>query len=558
MINGTDSTRWIEHALRRLLPDVFFHPIWTRFVGTSETLSCEQIQTLLNSSDQLLSAGKQEDACEVLFTCAYLQLHAGDDEAAAHSIQHVLDIAERHGLSHVAACGSWGSAAVSARRGRYPQAADHLAHLQFILGQQHDWVLSDVIDVIRQTMLSQPDVTAIDQLLSSDAALSSAFEEMLNWGIPAAARKVSGSDLPDVHGKHDDSATLSSRSASYSWNLFWQTIKRIARGELRLKWVETNGSTSLAHLEESPALILNSPSTITELIPAPVHVSMNPPATSTRDLELVTIQPPAPDQSVPAAELPAPPSITAHLLGTFSLSVNDATVHSWPTDRGRAVLKYMLAHHDQPIPRDVLMDTFWPQAGPGAARNCLNAALHGLRQVLKTVTDRPVVQFEEGAYCINPEFQLWTDVDEFDHHIQAGRRHEAKDQLAHTIAEYEAAIDHYKGDFLAGDLYEEWPVLIRERLRVTYLDTLDRLSRIYFSRQQYAACEATCQQILARDNCREDAHCLLMRCYSRQEQENLALRQYQTCVEALRSELDVAPASATMQLYERIRRREPV
>ena len=67
-----------------------------------------------------------------------------------------------------------------------------------------------------------------------------------------------------------------------------------------------------------------------------------------------------------------------------------------------------------------------------------------------------------------------------------------------------------------------------------------------------------CPDLDTRDNCREDAHCLLMRCYSRQGQHHLALRQYQACVEALRAELEVDPAPATTQLYERIRRRESV
>ena len=325
-----------------------------------------------------------------------------------------------------------------------------------------------------------------------------------------------------------------------------------------MKWVETNASASLAHPAEPNAAILDLSTTITTSVPAPGPAPFNQPVTSAQDQEPAAISPRALDQPESAAEPPAPPSITAHLLGTFSFSVNDTTVQSWPTGKGRSVFKYLLAHHGQPISRDILMDAFWPQAGPEAARNSLNVALHGLRQALKTVTDMPIIIFEEGAYCINPEFNIWIDVDEFERHVQAGRHLEAKEQLARAITEYEAAVDLYQGDFLSGDPYEEWPVLPRERLRVTYLDTLDRLSRIYFSRQQYAACEAICQQILARDNCREDAHCLLMRCYSQQEQHHLALRQYQTCVDALRSELGVAPAPATAQLLERIRRHEPV
>jgi DNA-binding SARP family transcriptional activator len=105
---------------------------------------------------------------------------------------------------------------------------------------------------------------------------------------------------------------------------------------------------------------------------------------------------------------------------------------------------------------------------------------------------------------------------------------------------------------------EEWAVLERERLRMSCLETMDHLSLIYFSQDQYAACASLCQRILSYDMCREDAHCRLMRCYSRQGQSHMALRQYQACVEALSAELNVAPSPATIQLYEQIRRRESV
>jgi DNA-binding SARP family transcriptional activator len=101
-------------------------------------------------------------------------------------------------------------------------------------------------------------------------------------------------------------------------------------------------------------------------------------------------------------------------------------------------------------------------------------------------------------------------------------------------------------------------VLTRERLRLAYLDTLDRISHLYFSHAQYAACAELCQRIIERDLCREDAHRRLMRCYSRQGQPHLALRQYRACADALEAELGVEPAPATTALHERIRRHEPV
>jgi DNA-binding SARP family transcriptional activator len=250
--------------------------------------------------------------------------------------------------------------------------------------------------------------------------------------------------------------------------------------------------------------------------------------------------------------------LSVHLLGPLRVTLVDRPVESWPSGRGRAIFKYLLAHRGQPTPRDVLMDLFWPDAAPEAARNNLNVAVHGLRQALKAASDMPIVLFQDGAYRLNPELTIWVDVEAFEHHVAAGRRLEAAGQLAAATAEYEVATGLYQGDFLADDPYEEWSVLARERLRVAHLDTLDRLAQLYFSQGQCAACAALCQRTLAYDNCREDAHCRLMRCYSRQGQQHLALRQYQACVEALRAELDVEPAPTTVDLYERIRRRERV
>ena len=176
----------LDRAFLRLSPDVFFHPVWTHFVETGTPFSSEQIQSLLDAGDELLSAGNLVEACQILFICAFQQLRAGDYAAAFATIQHVLVLAEEHGLPQVAWWATWGAAAVCVRQGGFPQAAEHLEHLQSMLGQQHEWVLSDVIDVLRQALLSQTqaEVTA-GQPLSSDAVLSSAFEQTAALGHTA-------------------------------------------------------------------------------------------------------------------------------------------------------------------------------------------------------------------------------------------------------------------------------------------------------------------------------------------------------------------------------------
>ena len=123
-------------------------------------------------------------------------------------------------------------------------------------------------------------------------------------------------------------------------------------------------------------------------------------------------------------------------------------------------------------------------------------------------------------------------------------------------AAFEAATWLYQGEFLADDPYEQWAMVVREHLRLCYLDALDRLGALRLDSADYAGCVAACLKLLACDSCREDAHCRLMRCYSRQGQVQLALRQYHSCAVALRTELEVDPAPATIELFNHIRRRE--
>ena len=267
-------------------------------------------------------------------------------------------------------------------------------------------------------------------------------------------------------------------------------------------------------------------------------------------------EPSRPPSAEPASEKPL--SLSVHLLGRFRVTLNDTPVDSWPSARGRALFKYLLTHRDPWPSREVIMDVFWPGAAPGAARNNLHVAVHGLRSAFRTTVDTPVVVLERGSYRLHPDLQLWVDVDEFDRHMRGGHQLGGAGELAAAMAEYELAVSLYQGDFLSEDPYEEWAVLTRERLRLAYLDTVDRLSHLYFSQGRYAPCVALCQRILERDPCREDAHRRLMRCYSRQGQQHLALRQYRSCAEALRAELSIEPAVETDALRDQIQRREMV
>ncbi|MBI1879612.1 MAG: hypothetical protein HYR94_15565, partial [Chloroflexi bacterium] len=244
---------------------------------------------------------------------------------------------------------------------------------------------------------------------------------------------------------------------------------------------------------------------------------------------------------------PGSAALVIYCLGPFRVYLNGQPVTGWNSLKSQTILKYLVTHHGGSTCKDVLMEVFWPEADPEAARRNLHQAIYCLRQTLKRGrADLQPIQFENDCYSLNPALTVWLDSAEFERHAQAGRRLEAAGQLAAAMAEYSRAEALYQGDFLEEDLYEDWTSWPREHLRSIYLDLADRLSEYHLRQGELETAIALCQKMLGRDNCYEQAHRRLMECYHRQGQRHLAVRQYQLCVQMLKTELDM-PLSAETQ-----------
>ena len=256
---------------------------------------------------------------------------------------------------------------------------------------------------------------------------------------------------------------------------------------------------------------------------------------------------------------PGPPSMQIYLLSPFRVFVNDQSVDEWPNCKGRAIFKYMAIRRGQPVPKEVLMAVFWPEAGPDAARNNLNVAMHGLRKSLARIEpDFAFVVFRQGSYSFNPELRLWVDAEAFERDIESAQ---AADQTACTedmVASLRSALATYHSALLVDDRYEDWLTPKRRQLQDRYLWALNRLAAHHFDQPDFEACVAMTNKMLEVDACDEEAHRLLMRCYSRMGHAQLALRQYHFCVDALARELKLIPSPHTVALFQQIRRRECV
>jgi DNA-binding SARP family transcriptional activator len=250
------------------------------------------------------------------------------------------------------------------------------------------------------------------------------------------------------------------------------------------------------------------------------------------------------------------PSLTVYCFGSFQVYEDDHVIDEWASRKGKAIFKYLLMHRDRPVAKEQLMDLFWPNSRPDAARNNLNVAIYGLRQALRNgYPDFSHIIFQDDCYILNPEMRLWVDVDAFESHLHQGNIYWQQNQQEQAVYEYQAAASLYQGEFLAEDRYEEWVFPRRQQLQEAYLEMLALLSRHYLDNEDFTACIDCSQKILNIESCQEAAHRHLMQAYYRLGQAYLAIRQYHECVTALQTELDVPPEDRTTKLYESIRQR---
>ena len=243
--------------------------------------------------------------------------------------------------------------------------------------------------------------------------------------------------------------------------------------------------------------------------------------------------------------------------GTFRVIQNGRAVDEWPSSKGKLILQYLAAHRQTPVHKDVLMTLHWPEADPDSARNNLNVAIHGLRKSLRNGSnDFSHILFENDSYLLNPEMDIWLDLEQFMAHFHAAQNALKRDQPQQALPELLAAELLYEGELFAEDRYGEWLIPYRQELQSNYLHILEELCQYYQSREDYVALDSFSRKLLEIEPCHEETHRRLMRSFSRRNHHHLALRQYQLCCATLEKELDVAPSAETCTLYEQIRNRE--
>jgi DNA-binding SARP family transcriptional activator len=183
-------------------------------------------------------------------------------------------------------------------------------------------------------------------------------------------------------------------------------------------------------------------------------------------------------------------TLEVRCLGTFGVHDGARRLGPWSSHRAKALLKHLVLHRHRPVPKDVLMEAFWPEACPAAARNSLHGAVHALRRFLREMHgDVEHVVYEDGCYALAPELDVWDDVSEFEALVRRARRCRMAGDREAALLLLEAADELYLGPLFDDDPYDEWMQARRRELEGLHLEVLHLLAELHDGARRAALLE---------------------------------------------------------------------
>jgi TolB-like protein/two-component SAPR family response regulator len=228
-----------------------------------------------------------------------------------------------------------------------------------------------------------------------------------------------------------------------------------------------------------------------------------------------------------------------NVLGRFELKSDGKPVGPI-ANKAQAMLAFLAVENDRANTRERVATLLWGGRSDDRAR-------HNVRQALSAIGRNcgPLVAADGDILGIDLT-NCVVDVVEF--------------ERTATSADPEVLADClnlYRGDLLDGyqlrePEFEEWLRDARERLRATACQAMDRLAHALMAADRTDEAIETLGHRLLMDPACEPAHRHLMELFAISGRRSDALRQYQSCVDALERELGATPSAETKTAYETI------
>jgi len=237
-------------------------------------------------------------------------------------------------------------------------------------------------------------------------------------------------------------------------------------------------------------------------------------------------------------------AVEIRLFGQASVTVSGAPLKVQKRATTFALLAYLILRHGAHVARSSVAFALFPDESEEHALAELRRYLYLTGKTLPSRDDEPWIIIDGETVSWNQRAPCRIDVIEFE-------------QCVANESTLARAVDLYTGDLLE-EIYDDWVVSERERLRALCLDALAKLVRSHREQREYGRALSYAERLLSLDPWREDIVRTVMSLHYDAGDAAGAMAEFTRFAQRLRDELSVAPMPETLAVRDAILRSEPL
>jgi len=269
------------------------------------------------------------------------------------------------------------------------------------------------------------------------------------------------------------------------------------------------------------------------------------------------------DRSIPppnkeTAEAAPITDLTIKVLGPVEIYRDPAkpfASDAWTTRRARDIFCYIATSKYRRVPKDVLIEAFWPDQDIETVEKNFHPTISHIRKALNSrqAFKQNFIVFRDGAYQLNPELSYSIDSEEFELYIAEAEKAKREKDAAKFRANLEAAHLLYRGEFMAG-AYEDWADERRQFYAEQAGRVLAALAKLAVSEKRWADALKFAGEVLHADPFREDMHRLTMKVLAAQGKPAAVKKHFEKMTKLLNDELGIEPSAETRKVFAELGR----
>lgn len=257
-----------------------------------------------------------------------------------------------------------------------------------------------------------------------------------------------------------------------------------------------------------------------------------------------------------AQSLRATPTVRVRLFGGMQVDTPSGRVSDkdWRKRKARLLFAIIVLQRGKDLSREQLFEHLWPEMTEARAKSNFYVIWSIMRRVLMGNASGgpcPFVEHQGGVCRIVPGL-VKSDVADFEDALFAMRRADRAGDSQLACAAADEVAQHYRGELLPGELYDDWLSPIRDRYRHDYGDAMLRAAQLHHEAGDTEKALHLVRAALSQDPWREDLYQAALRYQIYFGQRSGAIETYTACRSRLAEDLGLDPSVETRRLYDEI------